>query len=142
MSAGQSSLIDLVKMLRAGVLYFAIVFGIGFLLGIIRVAFVIPRIGARAAELVEAPIMIAACYLTARILVRKLAIPFSWTNRLGIGLTGFVLMLVAELGLVLWLRGMSFAEYFSTRDPLTTAVYYVSLLLFALMPLIVKRSTV
>ena len=44
--------------LKAGVLYFALVFGTGFMLGPILILWVVPRFGARIAELMEAPIMI------------------------------------------------------------------------------------
>jgi hypothetical protein len=46
------------QILKAGVLYFALVFGTGFVLGPIRILWVVPRFGARIAELMEAPIMI------------------------------------------------------------------------------------
>ena len=140
MPARQSSLVDLVKIIRAGVLYFAIVFSVGFLLAIIRILLVVPRVGARIAELAEAPVMIAVSFFVARFLVRKLSIPFTLSARLGMGATGVVLMLIAEFGLVFWLRGASFGEYLSTRDPLTAGVYYFSLLVFASMPLVVGRG--
>jgi hypothetical protein len=46
------------RILQAGVLYFAVVFGAGFLLGPIRMLWVVPRLGTRVAELLEAPIML------------------------------------------------------------------------------------
>ena len=39
------------QILKAGVLYFAFVFGAGFVLGIIRTLWVVPRVGTRMAEL-------------------------------------------------------------------------------------------
>ena len=49
---------SLSKTLRAALVYFALVFGVGFLLGLIRVPFVVPRIGERYAELAEMPFAI------------------------------------------------------------------------------------
>ena len=43
---------------KAGVLYFALVFGAGFVLGTIRTLGVVPRVGARIAELMETPVML------------------------------------------------------------------------------------
>ena len=43
--------------LKAGVLYFAIVFGAGFVPGSIRVPWIVPHFGERTAELMETPIM-------------------------------------------------------------------------------------
>jgi hypothetical protein len=49
------------------------------------------------------------------------------------------LLLVAEFGFVLWLRAMSIREYLATRDPVSGTVYYVMLLVFAIMPLLLAR---
>ena len=48
-------------------------------------------------------------------------------------------MLAAEFSLVLWLRGLSIPEYLANRDPVSGAVYYVLLGVFAIMPLLVGR---
>jgi hypothetical protein len=45
------------QILSAGVLYFTLVFGAGFVLGAIRIQWVIPRLGTGTAELLETPIM-------------------------------------------------------------------------------------
>ena len=45
------------RILKAGMLYFVFVFGAGFLLGPIRILWIVPRLGTRVAELLEAPIM-------------------------------------------------------------------------------------
>jgi hypothetical protein len=47
-----------VQILKAGGLYFALVFGAGFVLGTIRTLLVVPRVGTRRAELMEMPIML------------------------------------------------------------------------------------
>jgi hypothetical protein len=48
-------------------------------------------------------------------------------------------MLVAEFALVLRLRGLSISEYLATRDLVSGTVYYVMLVVFALMPLLLAR---
>jgi type IV secretory pathway TrbD component len=50
------------------------------------------------------------------------------------------LMLAAEFGLVLWVRGLCIREYLATRDPVSGTVYYVMLGVFAIMPLRVARN--
>jgi hypothetical protein len=47
-------------------IYFAIVFGVGFALGPIRVLCFEPRFGVRVAELIEAPFMFLAIVLAGR----------------------------------------------------------------------------
>ena len=125
------------RILKAGILYFAIVFGAGFVLGIIRTLWVIPWVGARMAELMETPIMLAVTIVVAPWIVRRLSVPP--TGRLGMGLVGLGLMLVAEFGLVLSLRGRSIREYFASRDPVSGTVYYLMLGVFAIMPLLAAR---
>jgi hypothetical protein len=51
--------------LRAGVLYFTIIFVIGFALGTIRVLLLVPRLGAVTSELIELPIILTAAWTCA-----------------------------------------------------------------------------
>lgn len=124
---------------KAGVLYFALAFGAGFALGALRVLFVAPRLGARTAELIEAPLMLAVTFFSARWTVRRLAVPPARGPRLQMGGIALVLLLVVEFTVVLELRGVSLREYFATLDPVSGTVYYVLLGVFALMPLFVER---
>ncbi|MEZ5355391.1 MAG: hypothetical protein R2762_22370 [Bryobacteraceae bacterium] len=121
-------------MFRLAALYFAIVFGTGFLLGPIRLLVLVPRLGSRWAELAEMPVMLAAIVCAARWIVRRTAPPLPRRSWQGVGLIALVLMLAAEFGLVLQLRGIPLAEYFATRDPVSATAYYLSLLAFAAMP--------
>jgi hypothetical protein len=123
---------------KAGVVYFALVFGTGFLLSTVRTLWIVPLVGTRTAELMETPIMLVVTIVTARWTVLRLAVPFVPFARLGMGGIALVLMLVAEFGLVLWLRGMSIRGYFGSRDPVAGTVYYVMLGVFAVMPLLVR----
>jgi hypothetical protein len=134
------STLDALHVIRGGVFYFAVVFAAGFLLGTLRVLFVVPLVGARYAELIELPVMLLIAFFAARIIVKRMSIPPLFTSGALMGVTALILLLAAEFGLVLWLRGMSIGEYFASRDPVSGAVYYVSLLIFAAMPLIVRRG--
>ena len=104
--------------LKAGVLYFVVVFGVGFVLGTVHTLWVVPRFGTRMAELMETPIMLIVTIVAARWIALHLAVPFAPLARLGMGAIALVLLLVAEFGLVLWLRGLSIREYLASRDPL------------------------
>lgn len=121
---------------KSGVLYFALVFGAGFVFGTIRTLWVVPRLGARTAELMETPIILAVTVLAARWVVRRLSVPFTLSSRLGMGCLALALMLIAEFGLVVPLRGISISQYLANRDPVSGTVYYVMLGVFAVMPLL------
>ncbi len=128
------------RILKAGLLYFALVFGAGFALGAARTLWVVPRVGARTAELMESPLMLAVTYFAARWIVRRFGLAAAG-ERLGAGVLALGLMLAAELALMLPLRGLSISEYFATLDPVSGTVYYALLGVFALMPLLVARKS-
>ena len=52
--------------IKAGLAYFALVFGAGFMLGVLRGEFLVPRFGERMAELGEMPLMLAVILVSAR----------------------------------------------------------------------------
>jgi hypothetical protein len=127
------------RTLKSGVIYFALVFGAGFVLGTIRILWVVPRFGTRMAELLESPIMFVVTIVAARWVVLRLAVPSKPSSRLGMGCLALGLLLVAEFTLVVWLRGLSISEYVARRDPVSGTVYYAMLAMFVLMPLVVAR---
>ena len=117
--------------LKAAVVYFVLVFGTGFVLGPIRILFLVPRFGVRVAELMEFPVMLVVIVLAARWLVRKFQLG---AHVLLVGFLALGLMIAFEFTLVLWLRGLTLSEYFRERDPIAGVVYYLMLLVFAAMP--------
>jgi hypothetical protein len=127
------------RILRSAALYFAVVFGVGFVLGPIRVLWAVPRFGERTAELMEAPLMFAAIVLAARWIARRFGGPSSDARLLAAGLLALALLLATELTMVLAVRGLTLVEYFRNRDPVAGGVYAALLLLFALMPWIWGR---
>jgi hypothetical protein len=126
------------QILKASSLYFALVFGAGFVLGTIRVLWAVPAFGARTAELWETPIMFAVIILAARWTVRRLAIPIEPARLLAIGFVALSLLLIVEFTVVLWLQGLTMREYFASRDPVSGTVYFVMLGVFAVMPMLVS----
>jgi type IV secretory pathway TrbD component len=127
------------QVVKAGALYFALVFAVGFALGAIRTLWVVQRVGTRKAELMETPIMLVVTIVAARWTVLRLSVPMMWSARLEMGCIALVLMLIAEFGFVLWIRGLSIKEYFSTRDPVSGAAYYLLLIVFAIMPFLARK---
>jgi len=71
--------------LKAGVLYFGLVFGAGFVLGTIRTLWVVPGVGARMAELMETPVMLVGTIVTARWMVLRLAVAVHALRSIGDG---------------------------------------------------------
>ena len=121
----------------AGVTYFLLVFGAGFILGPIRMTLLVPRIGERWAELLEMPVMLAVIIMASQWVVEHFSLPADVTLRLGTGCLALALLLAAEFSLVLRLRRMTIRDYLATRDPVSGTAYYLMLGVFALMPLFV-----
>jgi hypothetical protein len=128
--------------LKAGVLYFALEFAAGFVLGTIRTLCVVPRLGVRTAELVEAPMMFCISILAARRVVRRLQVSPLRSRRLAVGCIALGLMLVAEFTLGLWIRGTTIREYFEARDPVSGAVYFMTRGAFAVIRFCFPRTEV
>jgi hypothetical protein len=117
--------------------YFGLVFGAGFVLGPIRILWLVPKVGVRAAELIEMPIMIALTVLAARWIVRRFNVPFSLGVRISIGLIALCFMVVAEIGFALALSGRSLSEYIAGRDPISGTAFLIALAAFAIMPSVI-----
>ena len=126
--------------LKGGVLYFVLVFAAGFVLGTIRTLWVVPRLGVRTAELMEAPIMFGISIIAVRWVVRHVGISPVWSRRLAVGSIALGLMLLIEFTFVLWIRGLTIREYFETRDPVSGTVYFLTLGAFAIIPIFVGRT--
>ena len=127
--------------LRAGLFYFLAVFSAGFALGIVRILWAVPRFGARAAELMEMPIMLIIMIGASAWIVRRCAVPDKLQARVGMGLTALCLLLFVEFGAVLQLRGLSISEYLESRDLVSSTVYYLMLLVFAALPCFIARQS-
>jgi hypothetical protein len=127
------------RVLRAALVYFALVLAAGFALGTIRMLFVVPRMGTRAAELMEAPFMLTVTILAARFIVRRRLRDASAAELLGTGFLALGFLMAAELALVAPVRGMSIGQYFAGQDPVSGTVFYLLLAAFAFMPLFVYR---
>ena len=128
--------------LKPGLVYFLLVFGTGFVLGTVRVLLIVPLVGHRTAEHLEMPLMLIATVLAARWTIRRFPEPRTSASRLAIGGIALGFMLAGEMAVGIGLRGMTAAEVFLNKDPVSGAAYYVSLLLFAAMPWLVSRQRV
>jgi hypothetical protein len=127
------------QVVKAGSIYFALVFGAGFVLGTIRVLWLVPAVGTRTAELLEMPAMLTVISLSARWVARHFTVPYTASSRLAMGGLGLLLILVVDFTVVLWIRGRSFSQYFEAFDPVAGTAYFVMLGVFAVMPLLVVR---
>jgi hypothetical protein len=124
----------LITTLHAGFLYFILVLGTGFILGVFRVPLLVPRIGERWAELAEMPIMGAAIFFSAGCVLRRFPEVNFPRESLAVGFLALTFSVAAELGLAVLLQSQTLAAYISSRDKISGSVYLGMLIVFALMP--------
>jgi hypothetical protein len=127
------------RAVTAGLVYGALAFGAGGLLGPLREILLAPRIGGMAATLAEAAGMALLLWLAARHAVARLADP---SRRARAVVTGIALLVVIgceiALGLLLDASGLA-----GTRAPRSAAERLVGLPLLgwlALLPFLVRRG--
>jgi hypothetical protein len=125
--------------LKAGAVYFGLVFAAGFVLGTIRIPLFVPRLGERSAELLEMPLMLVVVIVAARFVVRRFALARLASVRLRTGGIALALLLAAEALLAVALQSRSAAEYVASRDPVSGTAYLFMLVIYALMPAILLR---
>ncbi|WP_137178731.1 hypothetical protein [Roseomonas sp. AR75] len=122
----------------AGALYFAVLFGLGFLLGPFRILVLEPRIGAVGAILVEAVPMLGAMIVVAPWAARMLDVPPTPAARLTMGIVALLLLVAAESALDALLGGRAFwAQRVRTPDG---RIGLTLMAAFALMPLVRRRA--
>ena len=127
------------QVVKTGAIYFALVFGAGFVLGTIRVLWLVLAVGVRTAELLEVPVMLTVIILSARWVARHFKVPYAASSRLGMGGMALALILALDFTVVLWVRGLSLSQYIESFDPVAGTAYFVMLGVFAVMPLLVAR---
>ena len=118
----------------AGLAYFAIVLGTGFVLGMIRVPFLVPRMGERWAELAEMPLMAVVIFFAAGFILRRFPEIRTPARALAAGCLALAWVIAAELGLAVALQSQTLVEFIQSRDKVSGAVYLGLLLVFAVMP--------
>ncbi|MGL4636137.1 MAG: hypothetical protein ACRCWF_09160 [Beijerinckiaceae bacterium] len=121
----------------AGLVYFGIVFGAGFVLGVFRELVLTPVYDKTAAVLIESPFLILAIIIGAWIAVHRRAIGQSRLSLFLVGLIGLVLLQVADFGVGLGLRGITIQEQLDYLKTTAGQIYLGLLAIFLIMPMIV-----
>ena len=127
------------RIAAAALLYFAIVFGVGFLLGPIRVLWLEPSLGPILATACEAPFLLAAIVAAARWVPRVTRLSRASTSLGLVGLGALLLQQMADFAVGIGLRGLTASEqlaHFATPQGL---IYAGLLAAFVAMPWLLNR---
>src|SRR5712675_692213 len=93
------------RALKAGVIYFLLVFAVGWILGSIRELWAVPHFGRVAAILSEAVIILIAMIVAARWVIRRFHVSRTLPATISMGIVAIGLLLPAEIVGVHWVRG-------------------------------------
>jgi hypothetical protein len=124
------------RVLAAAAIYFAIVFAAGLALGPVRVLWVEPWIGATLAVLCEAPLLIFAMVLAARVAPVWARLNGGWFSHLAVGLISLALQQAADVAVGFGLRGMTLGDQIAYFRTPPGAIYGFTLVVFTVTPLI------
>jgi uncharacterized membrane protein AbrB (regulator of aidB expression) len=130
-----------VQALKAGVIYFLLMFAVGWILGPIRELWAVPRFGHLTALLFEAVIMLIAMIISARWVMRRFEVHQTLGSTILMGLVALAILAPAEIAGVLWVRGSSLQEYLASFATAPGVISAVMFLLFAAMPTLVALFT-
>lgn len=123
----------------AGLMYFAILFAVGFALGTVRVFVLLPRLdtalGETIAVLIELPIILTISWVVCRWLVGRFMVAEGVAPRLLMGGLAFALLLSAEFLLGSMGFGRTLSEQFQRYRNLPDLLGLAGQLAFAAFPL-------
>ena len=126
---------------RAGDIYFAAVFAVGFVLGALRITFLVPRLGPTLAVAVEVPVMLAAAWLICGAVLARIGVPARPRDRVTMGAVALALLWLAEALLALAM-GLGFSTYLASLATPAGALGMAAQLVFAGFPLLRLKITV
>jgi hypothetical protein len=124
------------RIIAAAAFYFLIVFGVGFLLGPVRVFWLERRLGEAIATLCEAPFLLIAIVLAARWLPGALGLKGNVASLAKMGIVALFLQQLADFAVSIVLRGSTPCQHFVHLATAAGLIYVALLIAFAAMPVL------
>lgn len=128
------------RFLAAGLVYFFLLFALGFALGTARVMIFAPRLGDIAATLLELPVMLAAAFFLCRWIIHAWHVPPSLGVRWIMVLWFIALLMIFETGLGVALFGRTVAEQWVALVTPAGLLGLSAQMVAALLPVFIGRS--
>lgn len=128
------------RALIAATTYFLALFALGFVLGTIRVLFVVPAVGLLVATLLEVPVMLIAAFFLCRWAIRHWQVERSLALRALMGLCFFTLLVAFEAVLGVALFGRNLAEQCAALSSPAGLIGLSAQLIAAILPMVIGRG--
>tara|TARA_R110000868_G_scaffold58025_6_gene178993 strand:+ start:9832 stop:10242 length:411 start_codon:yes stop_codon:yes gene_type:complete len=122
--------------IKAALVYFFAVFAAGFLLGTVRVLFLVPKLGELPAVLLEIPLILTISWFVCRMVTTRVPVGEGIGARLAMGANAFVLLMVVEWALGVFAFGRSPAEIAAAYGEAAGLIGLMGQVGFALIPLL------
>lgn len=122
------------RILIAAILYFSFAIVLGFVLGAVRVLFLVPLIGAFQAVALELPIMLIATWLACTRIVSRTHVPPRLFDRLLMGGFALALLLTAEFCIAALLQSRTMLQFLQELASAHGLLGLSGQILFALFP--------
>lgn len=122
--------------LKAGFVYFLLVFAAGFALGTLRMLVIVPAVGELVAVALELPFILAISWIVCRRVLRRIHVPKLANYRLAMGALAFILLMLAEVLVSTQLVGRDLASHFALYRTLPVFMGLLGQIAFALFPLV------
>ena len=126
----------LLRAALAGLSYVTVVFAVGFALGALRVLVLTPRLGENIAVLLELPIILAVSWFACRWLITRFNVPSQLTSRLIMGGLAFTILMIAELGVSVFVFGRTFSGHLGQYETWHSLLGLAGQITFAVFPLV------
>jgi hypothetical protein len=127
------------QVVKAGMVYFLVAIGAGFVLEVIRLQVVALHFNERLARIMEIPCVLLATIIAARWAVDRFTLPPLPGIRLGVGFVALSLVLIAQVLVILPIRDLSLDEYFASQGPTSIWASIGTLGLLTVMPFLVAH---
>jgi hypothetical protein len=129
------------RILTLAALYFAIVFGVGFVLGPIRITWLEPWLGKTIATLCETPLLLAVMVASARWVPKKVGLSRDVSSLAAMGIGALIFQQIADFAVGIGLRGMMPVEQLAYLVTPAGLIYVALLVAFAFMPVLVNNRS-
>jgi hypothetical protein len=127
----------MVAAVRAGLIYFIAVFGLGFLLGTLRGWLVVHGVASRdTLAFIEVPIIVAYAWFASGLIARRMDVPARFLPRVVMGVAMLVALRISEAAVGLFLIGMGLLEQLVELGTLKGLLQFLPQVLTAAFPLI------
>lgn len=126
--------------IKAGIVYSLLVFLVAAMLGSIRQTLLVPWFGPVTAIMIELPIVLAIAWNVCGIVLKNIPVDTAMGQRLIMGATALVCVLLEEMALATLAFGQSFATFAGQYSTMPGLIGLAGQAVFGLIPLVRRAA--